>query len=372
MKRFNYICLGLLSIFLFACQDVIDKQDLTTLDDRIWEDETQIELYINNLYNSNMPGASFGSNSTACDESYSSSGIDLLYGFTSETNISTETEFHKDRYRLIRLINIGLDGIEDSPIDESLKAPLRGQALFLRAWRYWRLVKLYGGVPIIKEAQDPYLGSEALDVPRSKTGDAIDEIIADLDEAIATLPVEWTQTDDKGRITSGAAAAFKGRILLAWASPMFNPTNDQSRWQRAYDANKQAMDILAQMSVPRALYPDYSSIFTTNVVENPEAIIYRRYSLSAGSSYTHHWEASVRPYSHSGGGGGGFSPTWQLVQAFPMANGKLINEPGSGYNETVFWKDRDPRFYATVAYNGSDWNMSGRGQYSCLDFQKCG
>ena len=67
---------------------------------------------------------------------------------------------------------------------------------------------------------------------------------------------------------------------------------------------------------------------------------------------------SVRPYS--GGGGGGFSPTWQLVQAFPMANGKLINEPESGYNETVFWKDRDPRFYATVAYNGSDWTMSGR------------
>ena len=266
MKRFNYICLGLLSIFLFACQDVIDKQDLTTLDDRIWEDETQIELYINNLYNSNMPGASFGTNSTACDESYSSSGIDLLYGFTSETNISAETEFHKDRYRLIRLINIGLDGIEDSPIDESLKAPLRGQALFLRAWRYWRLVKLYGGVPIIKEAQDPYLGSEALDVPRSKTGDAIDEIIADLDEAIATLPVEWIQTDDKGRITSGAAAAFKGRILLAWASPMFNPNNDQARWQRAYDANKEAMDLLALMSVPRALYPDYASIFTANVV----------------------------------------------------------------------------------------------------------
>ncbi len=358
MRQIKYISIMLLPIFLFSCQDVLDKQDLTTLDERIWEDETQIELYINNLYNSNMPGASFGANSTNCDESYSSSGIELLYGFTSESDIGAENEFHKDNYRLIRLINIGLEGIESSPIDENLKAPLRGQALFLRALRYWRLVRLYGGVPIIKEVQDPFEGSEALDVPRSKTTVSIDEIIADLDEAIADLPVEWTQTDDKGRITSGAAAAFKGRILLAWASPMFNPNNDQSRWQRAYDANKQAIDLLAQMSVPRALYPDFATIFTTNVLDNPEAIIFKRYSLSAGSSYTHGWEGDVRPYS--GGGSGSFSPTLQLVNAFPMANGKSISDPESGYSETKFWENRDPRFYATVAYHGSEWFMSGR------------
>lgn len=369
MKSYPFIIIGLLSVLLFSCKDVLDKNDLTTLDDRIWEDESQINLYINNLYFNNMPKASFKEYSSVSDESYSSSetSTDLLYGFISPNGIDKVTVLHKDNYNLIRRINIGLEGIENSSIDESLKAPLRGQALFLRAYRYWEFVQLYGGVPIVKEVQDPYKGSESLDVPRSKTGDAINEIIADLDKAIEGLPLDWTQTADKGRITSGAAAAFKGRVLLAWASPMFNPNNDQARWQRAYDANKQAVDLLSQMSVPRGLHPDFSSIFTTNVLENVEAVIFRRYDLNAGSKYTHDWENSVRP--NSGGGGAGYGPTWELVQAFPMANGKLINEPESGYNETYFWKDRDPRFYATVAYNGSEWKMSGRDRTTVWTFR---
>ncbi len=360
MKPYSYILIGIVSIFFFSCQDVLDKHDLTTLDNRIWEDETQIKLYINNLNLNNMPGASFGGNSPYSDETYSSGTqyTNLLYGFTTPSSINTMTVFHKDMYNLIRRINIGLEGIENSSVPDSLKGELAGQALFLRAYRYWQLVSLYGGVPIVKEVQDPYEGSEALDVPRSKTKDAIEEIIEDLDLAIEGLPIDWTQIADKGRITSGAAAAFKGRVLLAWASPMFNPNNDQDRWQRAYDANKQAVVLLSQMAVPRALHPDFASIFTANVTENPEAIIFQRYSLSAGSAYTHGWEGSVRPYS--AGGSSAFSPTWELVKAFPMANGKLISEEGSGYDSTYFWQNRDPRFYATVAYNGSQWEMSGR------------
>jgi len=370
MKSHPYkIIVVLLVLLTVACEDVLDKHDLTKLDDRIWEDANQIEFYINNLYQTNMPGVSFGGNSQLCDESYSSSEQfnDFMYGFVTESDINAVTVFHKEKYQLIRRINIGLEGIEVSSIDDSIKAVLAGQALFFRAFRFWEMVKLYGGVPIVKEVQDPYEGSEALDVPRSKTSEAIDEIVADLDLAIAGLPVEWPLEEDKGRITSGAAAAFKGRVLLAWASPMFNPNNDQDRWQRAYDANKEAMELLAQMSQPRALYPEFSEIFTTNVLENPEAIIFRRYSLAAGTDYTHDWEDDVRPYS--GGGGSGFTPTWELVKAFPMANGKLINEPGSGYDSARFWLNRDPRFYATVAYNGSEWAMSGRDRTNIWTFR---
>lgn len=360
MKASYYMLMGVLSIILFSCQDVLDKNDLTTLDDRIWEDETQMELYINNLYVDNMPAESFGENAPLSDETFSSDGkyTDLLYGFITPSGIDAVTVLHKDKYNLIRRINIGLEGIQSSPVSDSIKNVLAGQALFLRAYRYWELVQLYGGVSIIQEVQDPYGGADELDVPRDKTGIAIDKIIADLDKAIDGLPTDWLQVADRGRITKGGAAAFKGRILLTWASPMFNPNNDQARWQKAYEANKQAVDLLSQMSVPRALNDDFSTIFTRNILENVESVIFRRYSLGAGNSYTHGWEGSVRPYS--GGGSSSFSPTWELVQAFPMANGKLINEPGSGYDETLYWKNRDPRFYATIAYNGSEWSMNGR------------
>jgi starch-binding outer membrane protein, SusD/RagB family len=366
---FKIIALTAIVIVGVSCEDVLDKHDLTTLDDRIWEDATSIELYINNLYVSNMPGVSFGHNSQLTDETYSSSTQynDLLYGFVTESDINEVTVFHKEKYQLIRKINIALEGIEGSSIADSIKGVLAGQALFFRAYRYWEMVQLYGGIPIVKEVQDPYEGSEALDVPRSKTGVAIDEIVEDLDEAIDGLPGEWTLPEDQGRITCGAAAAFKGRVLLAWASPMFNPNNDPSRWQRAYDANKEAMERLSQMRQPRALYPEFSAIFTTNVLENQEAILFRRYSLAAGNAYTNNWEDNVRPYS--GGGSSGFTPTWELVKAFPMANGKLIHEPGSGYDSARFWLNRDPRFYATIAYNGSEWTMSGRDETNVWTFR---
>jgi hypothetical protein len=361
------LLLFLIAIGFNACKDVLEKEDLNVLNEGIWDDPAQAQLYVNNLYVKNMPIDYFGEYSQLSDETYSPEEQfnDLMYGFKTSSDVNAVTVMHKDKFELIRHINIALEGLEGSPLDEEIKQELRGQALFFRAWRYWELVQLYGGVPIVKTVQDPY--NEDLDVPRSKASESIDAIIADLDEAIAVLPVDWTLDSDDGRITSGAAAAFKGRVLLNWASPLFNPNNDQSRWQRAYDANVQAIDLLGQMTIPRGLYPDFDGIFTTDVLSNKEAIIYKRFSLSAGTDYTHGWENSVRP--PSGGGNGGFSPTWELVQAFPMADGKLINEPGSGYDETYFWQNRDPRFYATVAYNGSEWDMAGRDETNVWTFR---
>jgi hypothetical protein len=57
------------------------------------------------------------------------------------------------------------------------------------------------------------------------------------------LPGRWDDSN-WGRITSGAAAAFKGRVLLTYASPLFNRSMETSRWQAAYDANKAAKEIL--------------------------------------------------------------------------------------------------------------------------------
>lgn len=358
MKSYKSLILVLALALLASCQDVLDKHDLNVLDEQIWEDDAQATLYINNLYVSNMPGAQFGDNSALSDETWSADQAftDLIYGFKTASDINTVTVFHKTRYELIRRINIALEGLERSSLDKEVKGRLAGQALFFRAWRYWEMVQLYGGIPMVKKVQDPY--SEDLNVPRSKTGDAIDAIVADLDEAIDKLPADWELSQDKGRITRGAAAAFKGRVLLTWASPLFNPAGKSDRWQRAYEANLEAIDLLSKMKIPRGLHPDFSTIFTSDVLNNMEAILFRRYSLSAGTEYTQGWEGRVRP--PSGGGNGGFSPTWELVKAFPMANGKLIAEPESGYDSVCFWKNRDPRFYATVGYNGAEWKMTGR------------
>jgi hypothetical protein len=363
IKGINIAVMGLVFVFLSACMDVLDKRDLNVTDNMIWEDEVSATMYLNKLYQDNMPKMMLGQNGIYSDESYGAleEVQKLLYGLVDNTDfstayISTSTSvFHKDNYKLIRQINFCIDGMRTSSLNDSIKKVILGQALFLRAYRYWDMVQLYGGVPMVMRVQDPF--TEDMNVPRSKTSESINMIVADLDEAIAGLPVDW-MTNDKGRITKGAAAAFKGRVLLFWASPMYNPQNKADRWQRAYDANKQAIEILATMSPARALHPNFATIFTSDVLTNTEAVLFRRYNSTVSETYASDWESKIRP--RSGGGSGGQNPTWDLVKAFPMANGKHISEQGSGYDSTVYWHNRDPRFYHTIGYNGCTWEMAGK------------
>ena len=100
--------------------------------------------------------------------------------------------------------------------------PIKAQALFLRAYQYFEMVKIYGGVPLILTPQDRH--NDDLYVTRNTAKECIDQIVKDLDDAAASLPSIWGE-NDFGRITKGAAMAFKGRVLLTYASKQFNPNN---------------------------------------------------------------------------------------------------------------------------------------------------
>lgn len=365
MKLYKIASITFISLLLWGCQSVLDKRDLNVIDDRIWDDENLATMYINKLYQDNMPGMTLAKTGELTDEYYSSSSdiANLIYGYFGPDDIDAVKlahdqiyATHKENFSAIRSINLAIDGLNNATLDDSIKGVIKAQALFFRAYRHWLMVKMAGGLPMVLTAQDPY--EDVLGAARSKTSDAIDILVADLDEAIESLPVDWTLVEDQGRLTKGAVAAFKGRILLAYASPLFNPENKEERWQRAFDANSEAINYCQAMKVKRALYPDFKSIFTTDVSTNTEALIYKRYDATAGSDYTSGWEGDVRP--PSGNGSGKYNPTWEMVKAFPMSNGKFIEENGSGYDSTFFWQNRDPRFYATIAYNGCDWPMAGK------------
>ncbi|MBN1925090.1 MAG: RagB/SusD family nutrient uptake outer membrane protein [Prolixibacteraceae bacterium] len=361
MKKRSILIMLVFFTALFGCEDVLDKHDLNTVDDLIWDDEVTATLYLNKLYEDNMPDMSLGEGSAWGDETYSSSeGVsNLMYGFVEPTNFSTSfvsrgtDVFHKDNYKLIRQVNIAIEGIEGSTLSDSIKGVLVGQARFFRAYRYWEIIKIYGGIPMIMHVQDPY--TEILDVARNKTSECINLIVEDMDYGIEHLPDQW-DANNFGRITKGAAAAYKGRVLLHWASPMFNPENKAERWQQAYDANKQAIEILAVTG--RGLHPEYSTIFTSNITTNVEAILFRQYSAAAGQDFATGWESTIRP--RSGGGSGSQNPTWNFVKAFCMSNGKRITNPASGYDSTYYWQNRDPRFYDIIGYNGCTWEMNGK------------
>ncbi len=68
--------------------------------------------------------------------------------------------------------------------------------------------------------------------------------------------------------------AFKGRVLLNYASPQFSPAGNASRWQAAYDANKQALDYLTGKG--KGLMDNYGDIWYQEL--NKEVIMVRRYA----------------------------------------------------------------------------------------------
>src|SRR5690606_9514875 len=143
------------------------------------------------------------------------------------------------------------------------------------------------------------------------------------------------------------------------------------RWQQAYNANLAAKELLEQNG-----FGLYKKGNLTNgeaweamwfeETDNPEAVIVYGFNNRAkGGNFTKNsgWEQAIRPRDISRGGS--VSPTRQIVESFPMKDGKAINDPSSAYtyDANKFYKNRDPRFYKSFAYNGSVWPYGGDDNY---------
>ncbi len=283
-------------------------------------------------------------------------------------------------YGQIRNINDAIDGLQNhSTLSENEKNELLGQAYFFRAWRYFTMVRWYGGVPIIKEVQNA-LYSKSMDgsliVHRSTTKECIDFICEDLDKAAELLPAQWGRVASNwGRVTKGTALALKGRVLLLWASPLFNRSDEPARWEAAYQANETARKVLEESGYGLAYEnnpgaatesaANWGKMFLNvqgsdgNVNEAVFVTLYNNLSKQSDNSEKNNgWEHGIRPKTASGGGGK--SATAEIVDLFPMADGK---RPGASttynYDKKAFFANRDPRFYRTFAFPGVKWTFDG-------------
>jgi starch-binding outer membrane protein, SusD/RagB family len=352
------ILLLTLTAVLPACKkdnEFFDLQDPQGIDSDIWNDEGAVGLFLNRTYALVIPQwPTLGGIHNTSDE-LNNANTTFLYGTLTEnsvTDIGTSNGITANRYFDIRRCNIAIEGLNNSKtISEANKNVLKGQFFFMRAFTYFKLVSLYGGVPLILKTQD--LSGEELNVPRAKTSECIAAIANDLDSAAAYLPGVWSG-NDIGRITRGAALAVKGKVLMYWASPQFNPTNITSRWETAYQACKAAYDQCVTDGY--ILLANYANIFTTE--DHREILIVRKYNTSRDLGTN--LENVTRPFSESSAGSGSNQPTWNMVQAYTMNNGLPITHASSGYNASMFWLNRDPRLGASVAYNGAAWPLSSK------------
>lgn len=362
---------------LAACNKVLDKTNLSNLQpDLVFSDSTLVQLNMDNLYDNNLP--LWGGQNTSSvlsgvqpqlSEEGQASGNKFMEGTMSYgtdepkdfgTSLNTNNTQPSNNWGKIRQINTFITSMEASPLPDYTKRKFIAQAKFFRAFRYWDIVRIYGGVPLVLTPLNG-VGDAARDsalLPRNKTSECFAQMVTDLDYAIANLPGKWPASSDWGKITKGAAAAFKGRVLLYWASPMFNPNDLTERWQAAYDANLQAKTILDANGF--ALNTSYQKMWFTEV-NNPEAVMVTGYNTATGdqAKKNNGWDKSCRPSYLNGSGSN--QPTWELVRSYPMKDGKMPGDATSAYTyyDSLFYKNRDPRFDATIAYNGCVWPLDG-------------
>ncbi|TXK50268.1 RagB/SusD family nutrient uptake outer membrane protein [Pontibacter qinzhouensis] len=398
MKKYNIIhALIFCMLALASCKDdfLQEKRDLTGINEQVFEQPVTAQAYVDYIYFMFQPdnnGQPFIHDQTGVrgqftdmytkttEEMAGETDINRLWGaiainqnhalqYFGERVQGTGTQ--NNTWTRLRQINLFLDEIDKHGLTPEITNPLKGQVLFWRAYQYFELLKLYGGVPIVLTAQSPYLGegNNPNALPRNSSSETLEQIIKDLDDAQTMLPDAWP-SNGWGRITKGAAAAYKGRVLLTWASPLFNRTDDMQRWERAYVANMEAKEMLEVAG--KSLFKQ-GNLATGQAWENmwfvqsnnPEAVIVYNYNnlTSDLTRRNNGHEQAARPREILGGGS--ISPTKQMVDAFPMKDGKMMGDPTSAYtyDEKKFYKNRDPRFYKTFAYNGSLWPYSGNPNY---------
>lgn len=348
-----------ISIGILGCKkDFLNVEPTDRISTAALESDTVIfEAYVTNKYlgtrlqnkegDGSAPGFGRGFEysfwSSLTDESIYNNDDDtwlVQRGQLAPENLGGAGVYWGRSYKSIRECNYALSVVPKITMSASHKKQITAELKFIRAFRYQDLIRNYGGVVLMGDKvtglndnlQDPSL------FQRASIKECIDYVAKQLDEAATDLPLDNSGSWQLGRATKGAALSLKSRLLLYAASPLYNA----GTWEAAATA-AQAVIALNKYS----LYTNgYKNLFLSP--DNKEIIFERLYTKNAGHTAL---ERANGPNGYSGWGGN--TPLQNLVDDYQMANGKPITDPTSGYDPTHPYDNRDPRFAATILYNGA-------------------
>lgn len=297
----------------------------------------------------NYDGATLASATDEAVYSHDGASIESFYnGAWSPTNANNS--IWTTCYHGIAYCNLFLDEFtglkfEDYILDKNYEAEMyqynnyQWEARWARAYFYFLLVRQYGGVPLITSNMS---AEEASAQPRATA----DEVFAFIDSECDAIKDSITKDygdlgnlamspANNGRANNLAVLALKARAALYHASPLFNPNNDQTLWQKAARANQDVVQACTNRSMK--LSSDYKGLFIGNTSWSDagatgEIIFGRRMPTENRTFETNNFPVGIT--GAGAGGGGGNCPTYNLVSAY---------------------EEGDTRFAQTVACNGDSW-----------------
>lgn len=300
-------------------------------------------------------------------------------GFLDNANASTNNDrFTKGLYPLawygIRKANLGLANMDlmvnATPEERDL---IKGQLLFFRGWFHFMLIQYFGGLPYIDKVLP---ADEELKLPRLKYQACAEKAAQDFRQAADLLPVNWDNTaagvqtlgKNQLRINKIMALGYLGKNYLWAASPLMNfestgnKTYNVELSKKAATAFAELLQLTESGAAPHKLLPfaQYSTNFYTTgqnflIPGGTEAIFMGPYWGAHGSTY-----GTAKQYTPAIVGADAlvFAPTANYVNYYgmknglPIANSAQADPTGSGYDPQYPWKDRDPRFYNDIIYDG--------------------
>ena len=409
-NRIYTIIACFLATVIYSCSDVLNQAPDGKISlEEVFGDNDKTMYYLNTCYSGiNAKGCLYffwGRGPVNwCDDSWDADDLDVSWAasrryydgnasasdFPANYNAGdsgNESVSWARSFQRIRNCAVFLQNIPNAKVNsESDRSRWTAEAHILRAYYYSELLMWFGcSLPIIRE---PYTyDADFSKVERSSFHDVVEFIVEDCDAALACEELPWRITTDSEamRMTKAVAWAIKSRMTLFAASPLYNDGNNY--WEEAYSVNKAAVqalesngyalyDKLNQAAVwgdEKAYLPTAASQYFNEYFCNSGAYAADPadketiYQLRDGANLD---LANVDGIGAILGYKTGTCPSQELVDAFETIDGQPVldlakpyldeqhlkpnyNSSNTTYDKNNPYANRDPRFYATVYYNGS-------------------
>jgi len=326
--------------------DVIPRDRLS--DATVWTDPSTADVFLNDIYGKLPDGNNWWdpmdnwTDNSVCGYSWPESrNVIQQAAYTPSTlSFGLVPLDWRTNYANIRKCNVFIKSVTESELTDEYKTSRLAEARFLRAYFYHLLWMTYGGVPVVTDVLNSSEQGDAIFIARSSSDETLAFITSECEAVSADLPDAPAQT---GRATKGAAWTLKGWCELF-----------AGKFSESAATNKKIIDELGGAGV-YSLFPDFGGFFMPENNNNKEAIFYRQYlpRVLAGRL-----DSYLGPTFTKGGAEtswGGMGPTQEMVDAYFMANGKSITDPGSGYDPQTPYANREKRFYQSIVYDGTWW-----------------
>jgi len=280
--------------------------------------------------------------------------------------------FWNNYWQSIRRCNVFLQNIPTATVNlQSDRNRWTAEAKVLRAFYFFEIIKRYGPMPIVRSPMG--LDFNYTQLKKAPFKECVDSIVADCNAAIATfeLPYRMSTAVEQWRMSAAVAEAIKSQAIVFAASPQWN--DGKNYWDEAEQITLSSLNnclangfqLYSTIRNPSKFTSAYQEYFCS--LADVGGAVDQETILSSRTAIMNWYNVDGVPMNAIAKSG--LNPTQELVDAYGMqSTGKSVlnlatpyldaqhlnpnYNPGSGYDPTKPYVGRDPRFYATIYYNG--------------------